>query len=70
MNVQLMTGSNQVMKHITSMFQSRSSEKCAHQFFFPLAVATNLDGTVTGNFKYPCPAVRLSFSFLGGIEIE
>jgi hypothetical protein len=40
MSIQLMTGDNWNMKHIST-------------------IATNQDGSVSGSFKYPCPAVTL-----------
>lgn len=63
MNIELMTGSNSQMVHLSSSYSSVFFfGQATINLSYPLAVAT-VDGTTTpGTFSYPCPPVRLSVS--------
>ena len=67
MNVELMSGNNWQMSHITSMFFfSRFTER-ALMHVCSVAVATNLDGTdaTKATFSYNCPEVSVHFFSCG-----
>ena len=67
MNVELMSGNNWQMSHITSMFFFSRFTKRALTHVRSVAVATNLDGTdaTKATFSYNCPEVSVYFCACG-----
>lgn len=65
LNIELMTGDNLNMVHLTSMFSLGLSKRASFDPFPSPPAVASVDGTVSpGTFSYPCPDVRLDYMCL------